>query len=167
MASNHMFQVKRVASVHPNREGCRHMLKTSELGQGWQKGLCNVDWPDQESNLHPIFTKCARGTQKGKKKLEGKSKMIWRHPGRPEIQAQFNSNHKIWQWHVSGMQQHSLEIKTHWPSPVLHGYLAYRKVDAEDTTPGLTRSICSFDSCFGHDLGPWWLLNLSQPPAWE
>lgn len=45
-------------------------------------------------------------------------------------------------------------MKTHWPSPVLGGHLAYRKVDAEDTSPGLPRSICIFGSCLGHDLGP-------------
>lgn len=66
-ASNHTFQDKSVVNTHPNREGCRHMLKSSELGQGWQKALWSLDWPDQESNLHPVSTKRARETHKGKK----------------------------------------------------------------------------------------------------
>lgn len=69
MASNHMFQVKWVVSAHPtfHREVCRHMLKTSEQWQRWQKGFWSLDWPDQESILHPAHIKCTRETHKGKK----------------------------------------------------------------------------------------------------
>lgn len=111
-------------------------------------------WTDQTRNQICTQSLPNMRPSKGKKMLEGKSKITWIHYRRPEIQAQFDSDHKIWQWQVPGIQQHSQETMTHWPSPFLHGHLAYRQVDAEGTSPGLTRSICSFGSCLGDDLGP-------------
>jgi len=85
MVSNHMFQVKCVVNAGPNREGFRHMLKTFELEQGYKKA--SGVWADQarNPNLHPVSTKHARETHKGKKKSEENSRIIWRHFRRPKM----------------------------------------------------------------------------------
>lgn len=94
MVSNHMFQVKRVVSAGPNRDGLRHTLKTSELGTGVTKRP--RVWADQtrDPNLHPVSMKCARETHKGKKKSEENSRIVWRHFRKPKMQAGFDPNHK-------------------------------------------------------------------------
>ena len=59
----------------------------------------------------------------------------------------------MWQLHLPAMQQHSQELMTSGASQFPCGCPTYRQEDAEGTSPELTRSICSFDSCFGRDLG--------------
>lgn len=158
MVSNHMFQVKYVVNAGPNREGFRHMLKTSELGQGLQKGLWSLGWPDQESRLAPSCYQMCQEDPQGNKKSEENSRIIWRHFRRPKIQARFDPNHKTWQLHLSGMQQHSQELMIPGASPLPRGPPAYT-LGARGCwrhQPWTHKNhvlLSSFDSCFGHHLG--------------
>lgn len=63
------FQVKCVVNAGPNREEFRHMLKTSELGQGLQKDLWSLGWPDQESKLAPSLYQTCQGDPQGEEKV--------------------------------------------------------------------------------------------------
>lgn len=54
-------------------------------------------WTDQTRNQICTQSLPNMRPSKGKKMLEGKSKITWIHYRRPEIQAQFDSDHKIWQ----------------------------------------------------------------------
>lgn len=100
-------------------------LKPLNWGRGYKKA--SGVWADQTRNpdLHPVATKCARKTHKGKKKSEENSRIIWRHFRRPKMQARFDPNHKTWQLHLSGMQQHSQELMIPGASPLPRGPPAY------------------------------------------
>lgn len=171
-ASNHTFQDKSVVNTHPNREGCRHMLKSSELGQGWQKALWSLDWPDQESNLHPVSTKCARETHKGKKN--------WKETARSSGDTSEGQKYKLslipatkygndtclgcsstarkW-WHM-GLHHSYMDIllKEKW-------MLRTPALDSQDLVVLLTHAL---GMTLGHiPLTIRWLLYLSQPPMWQ